>query len=234
MNAIEAELHEAMLALYPRTGRETGYWANYFLREVRRKGGLATAKRMLIPDPPSEVSKGWQALIDAGKPEFSIEHLVLQPRYEVLFTPAELAEAQRRLDLFPAFARRRARSAERIFPDEVDGEFVEGAVHRVTVNAYERNAEARAQCIARYGARCAVCSMSFEERYGAIGVGFIHVHHKKPLAIRRGEYRLRPKTDLVPVCPNCHAMLHTQEPPLGIEELQAILAKQMSVAEQSR
>lgn len=226
MNPVEAELHEAMLALYPRTGRETGYWANYFLREVRRKGGLATAKRMLMPDPSSEVSKGWQALIDAGKPEFSIEHLVLQPQFAVLFMPAELAEARRRLDSFPAFARRRARPSGEIFPDEVDGEFVEGAVRRVIVNAYERSPDARAQCIARYGARCAVCSMSFEERYGEIGTGFIHVHHKKPLAIRRGENRLRPKTDLVPVCPNCHAMLHTQEPPLGIEELQAIMNQQ--------
>jgi len=37
------------------------------------------------------------------------------------------------------------------------------------------------------------------------------------------EYRLNPETDLVPVCPNCHAMLHTSEPPLSVDELKAQL-----------
>ena len=61
--------------------------------------------------------------------------------------------------------------------------------------------------------------MSFEEMYGKIGHGFIHVHHKKPLAGLKAEYKVDPKKDLAPVCPNCHAMLHTQDPPLGIDEL---------------
>lgn len=52
-----------------------------------------------------------------------------------------------------------------------------------------------------------------------IGKGFIHVPHKKPLVITRGEYTLDPAKDLVPVCPNCHAMLHTCEPLLSIDEL---------------
>ncbi len=66
--------------------------------------------------------------------------------------------------------------------------------------------------------------MSFQERYGEIGRGFIHVHHRKPLALRRAEYKLRPTIDLVPVCPNCHAMLHTKTPPLGVDELREIMA----------
>ncbi len=93
----------------------------------------------------------------------------------------------------------------------------------MTVNAYERNPAARKACIAKYGVRCAVCGMSFKEKYGTIGRDFIHVHHKKPLALRRAEYRVRPTIDLVPVCPNCHAMLHTKKPPLGVDELRQIL-----------
>jgi 5-methylcytosine-specific restriction protein A len=39
------------------------------------------------------------------------------------------------------------------------------------------------------------------------------------------EYVVDPIRDLTPVCPNCHAMLHRQTPPLTIEELkQAIFA----------
>lgn len=33
--SIESDLHEAMLQLYQRAGREVGYWANYYLREVQ-------------------------------------------------------------------------------------------------------------------------------------------------------------------------------------------------------
>src|SRR5690606_21425562 len=43
------------------------------------------------------------------------------------------------------------------FPEEVDEipeELMEGSVRRVTVNAYERNPEARRICIEHYGAIC--------------------------------------------------------------------------------
>jgi hypothetical protein len=38
-----------MLDNYRKCGEELGYWAKRFLREVRKKGGLATAQRMLLP-----------------------------------------------------------------------------------------------------------------------------------------------------------------------------------------
>lgn len=223
--SIEDALHQTLLDNYTRAGRETGYWGNYFLREVRRKGGLATMRRMLRPSRPTDVAPGLQALIDAGRTDLSVEAVALEPRFRELFTETELEEARRRLASLPAFVRRRSRSPDANFPEQLedDPEFTEGAVRRVTVNAYERDPAARAACVAKHGLRCAVCGMSFEERYGAIGRGFIHVHHKKPLALRRGEHRLRVSTDLVPVCPNCHAMLHTQDPPLGIDELRARL-----------
>lgn len=40
--------------------------------------------------------------------------------------------------------------------------FREGSIHQVTVNAYERNPEARRKCIAHYGARCCACGFDFE------------------------------------------------------------------------
>lgn len=145
-----------------------------------------------------------------------------------LFSDAELAEASKRLDALPSYSKKKPVPPEENFSGELDENsgFVEGAKRQVMVNAYERDARARAACLAKHGYRCAVCSMSFAERYGEIGKGFIHVHHKTPLAARRGEYEMRPKLDLVPVCPNCHAMLHTQNPPLSIEALQSILVNQ--------
>jgi len=87
------------------------------------------------------------------------------------------------------------------------------------VNRYERDARARSECLRKQGKCCKVCNLRFEDRYGQIGEGFIHVHHVKPLAGLRMEYKLSPRTDLVPVCPNCHAMLHKREPPFSIYEL---------------
>jgi len=46
---------------------------------------------------------------------------------------------------------------------------------------------------------------------------------KGPLAALGTHYRLNPVKDLVPVCPNCHAMLHKREPPYDVEELRATL-----------
>jgi HNH endonuclease len=106
-------------------------------------------------------------------------------------------------------------------PEEIpEGlELREGAVKTVLVNAYERSPEARRRCIAHYGARCSVCGMSFEEVYGRLGAGYIHVHHIVDLATVGQEYVVDPVHDLRPVCANCHAMLHTQRPALSIEDL---------------
>ncbi len=112
------------------------------------------------------------------------------------------------------------------FPEEVRDDVYEGAKKTVTVNAYERNAEARVKCIEHFREkdgviRCQACHMSFLERYGVIGKEFIHVHHVVPLHKIAATYRVKPEEDLIPVCPNCHAMLHTSDPPLGIGDLAA-------------
>ena len=109
------------------------------------------------------------------------------------------------------------------FPDEIGpfNTYAEGAARTVLVNAYERKGANRRRCIEHWGASCVVCELRFEERYGGLGEGFIHVHHLRPLASVGGEHDVDPVRDLVPVCPNCHAMLHTQAPPLTPEQLRS-------------
>ncbi|HEY8388051.1 MAG TPA: HNH endonuclease [Parasegetibacter sp.] len=101
--------------------------------------------------------------------------------------------------------------------------FVEGAATEITQTRYERNVYARNECLKRYGFSCSVCNFNFEEFYGSLGYQFIHVHHLTQVATRKQEYKVDPIQDLRPVCPNCHAMLHKQNPPLTIEELKAII-----------
>ena len=104
----------------------------------------------------------------------------------------------------------------------------EGAVMQVTINKYERNRSARERCIAAHGCRCVVCGIDFGQVYGEVGKGFIHVHHIVPLASIGKSYRLNPEKDLVPVCPNCHAMLHraVNGKLMSIDQLRSILKKQ--------
>jgi 5-methylcytosine-specific restriction protein A len=100
---------------------------------------------------------------------------------------------------------------------------LEGKVRQVLVNTYERNPAARAKCIAHHGATCSVCAFDFGKAYGKIGEGFIHVHHLKELSSIAKEYEVDPIEDLRPVCPNCHAMLHTARPALTIANLRQLL-----------
>ncbi len=91
------------------------------------------------------------------------------------------------------------------------------------VNRYERDPAKRIQCLEHYGYDCQVCSFSFESTYGELGNEFIHVHHIEPLGEVGGEGDIDPKKDLIPVCANCHAMLHRQTPALKPEELKNLL-----------
>jgi predicted HNH restriction endonuclease len=130
----------------------------------------------------------------------------------------EVAEALERLGW--------VEGAALLLPEEIEATtapLVEGAVYRVSVNAYERNPEARRRCIEAHGTQCCICGFSFAAVYGEVAEGYIHVHHLRPLSEIDGEYAVDPVADLRPVCPNCHAVVHRRIPPFGIEEVRAFL-----------
>ena len=219
----EEKFNQEMLNLYQVVGKATGYWANYYLRFVRQHGGLAYAKKALAKK--DDAQDGFKKLIEVGRPDLSVEATVLKEEYRSLFSADEIEEAERRINTVPKYAWRKEVEPNLNFSGEIEEDelFTEGSIKKVTVNLYERNLAARKKCIDKHGYNCKVCGMSFEKIYGKIGKGFIHVHHIKPLAGMFGEYELNPIRDLVPVCPNCHAMLHTYNPPLSVEELKKIL-----------
>jgi 5-methylcytosine-specific restriction enzyme A len=220
--SLKDDLHEDMIALHTRSGEELGYWPSYYLRAVRRHGGLAKAKEMLQPRTAAQRA-GLDRLLEEGRPDLSLEHLVLTDKYRPLFTDEELAEAKTRLE--EMYRELKENPRHRLYPDELDpdGTYSEGARKQVLVNAYERDSRARKACLKHHGFRCAVCDLSFGERYGPLGERFIHVHHLRALASLGKSYRVDPKCDLLPVCPNCHAMLHRKDPPLTVEELREAL-----------
>jgi 5-methylcytosine-specific restriction protein A len=110
-------------------------------------------------------------------------------------------------------------------PEEVEttAPLYEGAVKRIAVNAYERNSAARDKCILHYGCRCAACGLSLAEKYGEAAQGLIHVHHLRQLADVNAEYVVDPIQDLRPVCPTCHAVIHSRTPPFTVQEITAMI-----------
>jgi predicted HNH restriction endonuclease len=114
-----------------------------------------------------------------------------------------------------------------LFPDEVvEPVHIEGATTQVLVNVYERNREARMACLDHFGVTCQACSIDFEKTYGARGAGFIHVHHLRKISDIGAEYEVDPIRDLIPVCPNCHSMIHRKAEMLTVAELRQILTGQ--------
>lgn len=100
-----------------------------------------------------------------------------------------------------------------LYPEEIEdpeNTFSEGSKKSITVNAYERNVEAREKCIRKYGTKCQICGFDFAKVYGTEFAGKIHVHHIKPLCEIDDKYVVDPEKDLIPVCPNCHMVLHSK------------------------
>ena len=101
--------------------------------------------------------------------------------------------------------------------------YLEGAATTVLVNSYERNNRARTACLSHFGYKCQICTFDFQASYGAIGQEAIHVHHLVPLSEIDKEYEIDPIKDLLPVCPNCHYIIHRRAPPFAPHEVRAML-----------
>ena len=223
----EDTLTQTLYTNYRRAGKDFGFWAFRFLGALKRHGGLAVSKRILAGTAEGGKTKGFQTLLENRRLDLSVEAVVLSPQFRGLFSKKELTTAKQRLRL-PAIYWPRPVDRSIVYPDDLPNgrSYWEGAVVKTRVNRYERDPRARKECLNKHGRSCKVCDLQFSDRYGDIGDGFIHVHHTKPFGVLRREYRLDPKKDLVPVCPNCHAMLHRRDPPFSIDELkERVLAK---------
>lgn len=189
------------------------------LSQIGRDAGVritASINGTPVTDFENLSNDEWTALevdCDTRLPLGPVNHAVLHEHaFKVLDTCIGLV-----LSLLPL-----EESAEQT-EDEGEG-LPEGAKTTVVVNRYERNRVNRARCISHYGAKCVVCGFDFEVTYGPIGREVIEVHHITPVSEMGENYRVNPITDLVPVCSNCHTILHRRNPPFTIKELQKLIS----------
>lgn len=100
MKNLEEEFHQAMLGIYRTAIVACNYRAKAFLSMVVEMGGLRAAKQLLSS---TEIQSGLYELFECGRLDLTVECLVAEKyegKYQVLFEPEEVEEAERRLKLF--------------------------------------------------------------------------------------------------------------------------------------
>jgi predicted HNH restriction endonuclease len=99
----------------------------------------------------------------------------------------------------------------------------EGNEKIVVQTIKERDLKLRKMAIQYHGTICAVCGFSFVKKYGKLGEGYIEIHHLKPISEYNGKVKVNPKTDLIPLCSNCHRMIHKPSDMLSVKQLKNII-----------
>lgn len=74
----------------------------------------------------------------------------------------------------------------------------------------------------RGNVKCSICKFSFNDTYPEVSKDYIEAHHLKPIS-ELEEDTIISIGELVPVCANCHRMLHHVKPWLTIDELKEII-----------
>lgn len=103
--------------------------------------------------------------------------------------------------------------------------FEEGERASVIASRVERNPKARQACLMHHGYACKVCDILMDDFYGSVGENVIEVHHLHELALCDGPRQVNPVKDLIPVCPNCHTIIHKRCPAYSPDEVRLMLQR---------
>lgn len=190
-------------------------------RDGKRMQALAVACGATLQDGVYSLVS-WDLSEGAANINQVIEELNQVFDFELHFFETELTawaeNRSQKIRPFPSLNQETVRNTE--LPETL---YLEGAQKQILCNRYERNPKARARCIAAQGTACKVCGFDFGIAFGEPFAGKIEVHHIKPISEIGEEYVVDPLRDLVPVCPNCHRMLHSKaEGVYSIDELKAL------------
>lgn len=100
----------------------------------------------------------------------------------------------------------------------------EGGKKVVVSKIAERDLSLRISAIKIHGTNCFGCGFNFENKYGQIGKRFIEIHHVVALSTYEKSKKIDPYTDLIPLCSNCHRIVHRKRNyVLSLLELRDIL-----------
>ncbi|WP_197053295.1 HNH endonuclease [Litchfieldella xinjiangensis] len=96
----------------------------------------------------------------------------------------------------------------------------EGGSNNKFITKYERNQKLRNKAIELHVDTCLACGFNFGDFYGEYASGLVHIHHIVPVSELGGPTSVSAETDLVPLCANCHSVVHRyKDNTLSIEQL---------------
>lgn len=99
--------------------------------------------------------------------------------------------------------------------------FSEGGTQEIILELQKRDPKLKSLAIEKHGLSCQICGFNFEKTYGALGKGYIEMHHLVSLGTTKKE-RISTVDDVAVVCSNCHRVLHRNgKDPIPIEQLKA-------------
>ena len=114
--------------------------------------------------------------------------------------------------------------ADRESQDIENGIIKEGSMKYYYGSRYERSITNRKKAIEIHGVSCIGCGFVFEDKYGEHGKNYIEIHHIQPLYTLGKPEVINPATDLVPLCANCHRMVHRRyDSVLSVQQLKEII-----------
>ena len=90
----ERKFNDDMKEIYTRAKKECKYTATRFLQMLGEKGGLQTAKSLILKDGGTE---GFTKLWELRRLDLSVEALVLKEEYKELFSEYERSTCRDRL-----------------------------------------------------------------------------------------------------------------------------------------
>jgi hypothetical protein len=91
---LETDFDAAMMDIYHRARAEAKYTASRYLQMLNDHRGLETAQLLLYA---ANVSEGYTALWERGRLDLTVEALILQPRWNQLFSDDDREIARNRL-----------------------------------------------------------------------------------------------------------------------------------------
>lgn len=100
----------------------------------------------------------------------------------------------------------------------------EGAAIEATMKRRERSRRNRLLCLSIHSPTCTVCGVDPSSIYGPECGQILEVHHLDPLSEAAEPRTYDPKTDLIPLCPNCHRAIHRRKPAYDPDELRALMS----------
>ncbi|MBP3887988.1 MAG: hypothetical protein J6F30_10160 [Cellulosilyticum sp.] len=161
-----------------------------------------TAKEETVTESKQESVITKKEVEPIAKPKQMDEEKIIQPKVE-----AKLEETPHIVE---------SQVATETVREDKETEMVETVQTEASNTDYK--SRIKKECIEYYGAICDICGFDFGYTYGEAYESCIQVHHVNHVDDEITE-DTHPTKDLIPVCCNCHHVMHSQNPPISVDQM---------------